>query len=169
MTARILHLERARGVHPRMLVLLLDWAKHGPFDIAVAMHGGVRTDPGVQTMLSGGGMSAASTLKVTPHGRAGALDLWPLGFLAYVPKSFGGTAARWGTWEGLPQLIRDQFAELGRFSKALGFKWGGDWVGKSYPNGDQPHHELADWQRLPFPPPTYEFPVELEALLASTH
>lgn len=169
MSARVLELQRARGVHPRMLVLLLEWAKRGTFDVVVAMHGGVRLDQGVQSMLSGGGMSAASTLKMTPHGRGGALDLWPAGFLSSVPTSFGGTAARWGTWEGLPQRVRDEFAELGRFSQALGYRWGGVWVGKSYPHGDQPHHELADWQRLPFPPPTYEFPVELEALLSSGH
>lgn len=158
---RVHQLERARGVHPRMLVLPSQWQKTGPFEIYVAMHGGLRVDEAVQADLSGAGMSAAATLRKTPHGRAGALDLCPLGFLAFVPESFGGTAKRWTPWEKLPQLIRDQFLVLGQFSERLGFKWGGRWVGKAYPNGDQPHHELPDWGRLPFPAPVYEFPSDL--------
>lgn len=150
-----------------MLVLLQQWQRLGPFEIVVGMHGGLRVDPSVQTLLSGGGMSAANSLRITPHGRAGALDLWPVLFLAHVPVSWGGTAKNWTSWEGLPQLVRDQFAAIGAFSEALGFKWGGRWVGKSYKNGDQPHHELPDWQRLPFPAPVYEFPSDLEALIVS--
>ncbi len=162
---KILHLERARGVHPRMLVLLQKWVVDGPFEIAVGLYGGLRTDPSVQTLLSGSGMSAANSLRVTPHGRGGALDLWPVTFLEHVPVASGGTAKRWTTWEGLPQLVRDQFAAIGSFSENLGFKWGGRWVGQSYKNGDQPHHELADWGRLPFPAPAYPFPADLEALV----
>lgn len=162
---KVHHLERAQGVHPRMLVLLQRWQLTGPFEIAVAMHGGLRSDEAVQVSLSGSGMSAANTLKKTPHGRGGALDLVPLGFLAFVPVAFGGTAKRWASWEELPQLIRDQFAIIGLFGEHLGFKWGGRWLGKQYPNGDQPHHELADWGRLPFPAPSYEFPADLAASL----
>lgn len=157
-------MELARGVHPRMLELLRQWRKRGPFELAVAMHGGLRADPGVQKMLSGGGMSAAGNLRVTPHGRGGAIDLCPLDFLAHVPLSFGGTAKRWSSWEELPPRLRGQFREIGLFSESLGFRWGGRWMGRSYPNGDQPHHELSDWQRLPFPPPAYEWPADLVAL-----
>lgn len=159
---KVYNLERAIGVHPRMLVLPREWQRRGLFDIYVALHGGLRVDEAVQKSLSGGGMSAATTLRVTPHGRGGALDLCPMGFLAFVPVSFGGTAKRWFGWDELPQLIRDQFKLIGLFSEALGFKWGGRWLGKAYPNGDQPHHELADWQRLPFPAPVYEFPADLK-------
>lgn len=163
---KVHHLERARGVHHRLLVLPQEWVKRGPFEIVVGWHGGLRTDPSVQAMLSGSGMSAANSLRVTPHGRAGGLDLWPLLFLDYVPTSWGGYARNWTTWEALPQLVRDQFALIGLFSENLGFEWGGRWVGKSYKNGDQPHHQLKDWQRLPFPPPAYPFPADLEALIA---
>lgn len=161
MTVRVHQWERLRGVHPRMLVLPHEWQAHGTFDIVVAMHGGLRVDEGVQSMLSGGGMSAANALIKTPHGRGGAVDLYPLGFLTYVPPSFGGTAKRWGTWEEVSPIVKAQFAELGAFSKKRGFAWGGDWVGKAYPNGDQPHHELRDWRRLPFPAPVYAWPAEI--------
>lgn len=164
---KIHHIERARGVHPRMLVLLQEWRKRGTFELVVGFHGGLRVDPTVQAMLSGAGMSAANNLRITPHGRGGALDLWPISFLAHVPRSWGGEARRWTTWPELPQLVRDQFAVIGVFSEGLGFKWGGRWVGHSYPNGDQPHHELADWQRLPFPAPVYEFPSDLVASSSS--
>ncbi len=164
---KVHHIERARGVQPRMLVLLREWEKRGPFEIMVGFHGGLRVEPAVQAMLSGGGFSAADSLKKTPHGRGGALDLWPVSFLEHVPRSWGGTAKQWTAWRDLPQLVRDRFAIIGVFSEGLGFKWGGRWVGKSYPNGDQPHHELADWGRLPFPAPVYEFPSDLEALASS--
>lgn len=160
---KVHHLDRARGVHPRMLVLVREWILRGPFEIVVGMHGGLRTDPAVQATLSGSGMSAANSLRVTPHGRGGALDLWPFSFLDHVPVASGGHAKRWTTWDGLPQLVRDQFGLIGIFSEILGFKWGGRWVGQSYRNGDQPHHELLDWGRLPFPAPVYEFPADLEA------
>ena len=161
---KVHRLELLRGVHPRVLELPRQWIKRGPFEIFVAMNGGLRISEKVQAGLSGTGMSAAATLRKTPHGRGGAADLCPLGFLAFTPVSYGGTAKRWASWDELPQLIRDQFTEIGKFSESLGLKWGGRWVGKSYPNGDQPHHELADWGRLPFPAPTYEFPADLEAL-----
>ena len=165
---KVHHLERAIGVHPRMLVLLSAWQQRGPFEIVVAMHGGLRTDERVQKMLSGGGMSAAGSLRKTPHGRGGALDLWPRTFLPYVPSSWGGTAKRWGTWPQLPALVKAQFAEIVAFSKGLGFRCGADWISHDYPNGDNPHHELPDWGRLPFPPPEYEWPSDLAAVCASS-
>jgi hypothetical protein len=162
---KIHQLERAKGVHPRMLVLLQEWLKRGPFEIVVGFHGGLRTDPAVQSMLSGGGMSAANSLRITPHGRGGALDLWPLIFLDHVPSSWGGHARRWSSWEELPHLVVEQFAGIVTFSEALGFTAGARWRSKSYANGDNPHHELHDWQRLPFPAPVYEFPADLAAAL----
>lgn len=164
---KVHRLELLRGVHPRMLELPRQWIKRGPFEIYVAKNGGLRVDESVQAGLSGTGMSAAATLKKTPHGRAGAADLCPLEFLDFTPVSYGGNAKRWSTWLELPQTLRDKFAIIGLFSEELGFKWGGRWVGKAYPYGDQPHHELADWGRLPFPAPGYEFPADLEALLSA--
>lgn len=165
---KVHHLDRARGVHPRMLVLLQEWVKRGPFEIVVGLNGGLRTDPTVQAMLSGNGMSAANNLRITPHGRGGALDLWPVSFLAHVPKSWGGEARRWTTWPELPPVVRDQFALIVTFSKGFGvYNQGADWVGRAYEHGDNPHHELKDWQRLPFPAPVYEFPADLEALTVS--
>lgn len=158
---KIHHLERARGVHPRMLVLLQAWQRRGTFEILVAVNGGLRADPAVQASLASTGMSAAKSLKSTPHGRGGALDIWPVSFLPFVPRNWGGTAQQWTTWRELPQKVRDDFAAIVKFSEALGFKCGARWVGKSYPDGDNPHHELADWGRLPFPAPVYEFPADL--------
>lgn len=164
---KVHRLDRARGVHPRMLELPRQLLKRCPFETVIAMHGGLRVDEALQKSLSGGGMSAATNLRITPHGRAGALDIWPLTFLAYVPTSWGGTAKRWATWEEVPQSVKNDFQHVGLISEGLGFRWGGRWVGKAYPNGDQPHHELPDWQRLPFPAPTYEFPADLEQLIVA--
>jgi hypothetical protein len=165
--SKVHHLERARGVHPRMLDLPRQWIARGPFEIAVALHGGLRADEALQAKLSGGGMSAAGSLIKTPHGRAAALDLVPIEFLLYVPVSFGGKARRWFGWDELPAELRAKFKEIGEFSEALGFEWGGRWLGKSFPNGDQPHHQLKGWTRLPFPAPAYAFPADLERHIAT--
>ena len=152
---RVHNRERAKGVNPRMLQLLDKWEAEGTHEVCVAVHGGLRVDQAVQSALSAGGMSAATTLKRTPHGRGGALDVYPLSFLPFVPVANGGTARRWGAWDELPQQVRDEFKAFGVFAEKHGYKWGGRWVGHDYPNGDQPHCELIDWQKLPFPPPIY--------------
>lgn len=162
---KVHRLQLARGVHPKMLELVRAWSAEGLFEIAVAKHGGLRADESTQTILSGSGMSAASSLKQTPHGRGAALDLVPLSFLDHTPSNFGGNAKRWTAWNDLPEKIKNQFLVIGTFSEKRGFKWGGRWLGRSYPNGDQPHHELPNWGALPFPPPAYAFPPDLEELI----
>lgn len=162
---KVHRLEFARGVNIKMLDLVRQWAKNGPFEIAVAKYGGLRTNESDQALLSGGGMSAAKGLIKTPHGRGAALDLCPLEFLSFVPTAFGGTARRWTSWDGLPAEVREKFTVIGKFSEALGYTWGGRWVGGAYPNGDQPHHELKGWQSLPFPAKAQPFPEDLEQML----
>jgi D-alanyl-D-alanine carboxypeptidase len=152
---QVLRRERARGVHPQLHALLDSWAAEGTHDVVIAVNGGVRTDPALQSKLAAEGFSAATTLKLTPHGRAAAVDVWPASFLEHVPVANGGTAKRWSTWAELPDQVRAEFKAFGIFAEERGFKWGGRWIGKSYPNGDQPHVEIANWQRLPFPPPIY--------------
>lgn len=147
--------DRSHGVHPGMLQLLDAWEKDGTHEVCVAVNGGLRSDPALQAALSAGGMSVATTLKRTPHGRGGALDVYPVSFLPFVPVANGGTAKRWAAWDELPQQVREEFRTFGVFAEKHGYKWGGRWIGHDYLNGDQPHTELLDWQMLPFPPPIY--------------
>lgn len=151
----VLHRERSAGVHPRLKALLDTWAAVGTHDVLVAPDGGLRTDEAVQASKAAVGQSNATTLRQTPHGRGGAVDVWPVSFLPHVPKSAGGTGARWVSWEMLPQQVRDEFAAFGGFAEHHGFRWGGRWRGAKFPNGDQPHVELDNWQTLPFPPASW--------------
>lgn len=162
---KVHRLAWAKGVHPRMLELVRQWGQRGPFEIAVAMNGGLRADESVQATLGAVGMSGAANLRKTPHGRGAALDLVPLDFLKHTPTSYGGTASRWSSWEELPQSVKDKFLQLVLFSEQLGYKCGARWMGRAFPNGDWPHHELPNWGALPFPPPRYDFPADLEALV----
>lgn len=151
----VLHLERATGIHPRLKSLLDIWATTGAHDVLIAPDGGLRTDEAVQAGKAASGQSNATSLRQTPHGRGGAVDVWPVSFLPYVPKQNGGTGARWVAWEHLPQQVRDEFHAFGDFAERHGFRWGGRFRGAKFPNGDQPHVELEDWQRLPFPPASF--------------
>ncbi|PZR07086.1 MAG: hypothetical protein DI536_28945 [Archangium gephyra] len=151
----VLHLERARGVHPDLRALLDEWAKHGSHDIVVAPNGGVRTDEKLQAQLAAGGSSKATTLRSTPHGRAAALDVWPVSFLPYVPAANGGTGKRWVSWENLPELVRREFHVFGLFAETQGFEWGGRWRDEVFKTGDQPHVQMKGWKTMPFPPPVF--------------
>lgn len=152
---KIHHRERSRGTNPKFGQLLDDWEREGEHDIVIAFDGGLRTDEARQAANAAAGMSQAPTLKKTPHGRGAALDVYPVEFLEHVPESHGGTAKRWTPWALLPDFIKAKFRAFGEFAEKRGFKWGGRWVGRAFPNGDQPHVELADWQRLPYPAPIY--------------
>ena len=149
---KVLHRERAVGVRADFADLLDDWERDGTHDVVIPPDGGLRLDEANQAAKAAIGLSAAKTLRSTPHGRGAALDVWPRDFLAHVPVSHGGTARRWTSWEKLPAEIREQFAAFGRFAEVRRFKWGGRWVSRTFPNGDQPHVELPNWQALPFPP-----------------
>lgn len=150
---RVLERARAAGVAPELVALLDAWDVSGPHAVLVAPYGGLRTTQEDQSKLAELGMSAATNLATTPHGRGAALDVWPVAFLAHVPRSWGGTASRWSTWDEVDEPIKAQFATFGAFAEARGLQWGGRWRSSKYPSGDQPHVELPNWQRLPFPPP----------------
>lgn len=149
--------ERLNGVHPLIRVdfVALMEAELG-FDTVVAPNGGLRTDAAKQAATAAAGMSNATTLKATPHGRGGAGDFYPLSFLPFVPVQFGGTGKAWVSWEKLPQQVRDEFAAIGVLAEKHGYEWGGRFKGPKFPNGDQPHVQIKGWQiYLPFPPPKY--------------
>ena len=148
--------ERLNGVHPSIRVDLVDaFEKELPFDVLVAPNGGLRTDEKAQAATAASGMSNATTLKSTPHGRAAAGDFWPVSFLPFVPAKHGGTGKAWVSWEKLPQKVRDEFAAMGAVGERHGYEWGGRFKGKTFPNGDQPHYQMKGWQLMPFPPPKY--------------
>lgn len=142
-SGRVRNRERAKGVYPVLQTLLDDWEREGTHDVEISpMHGGVRWTEDVQRELAGDGMSAADTLEKTPHGRAAALDIWPIGFAQYVN----------GRWEDVPAEIRARFQIFGEWAERKGFVWGGRFHSSTYPNGDQPHVEIRAWRTLPFPP-----------------
>lgn len=149
---RVAARERAAGVLPELHQLLDEWEASGPHEVIVAPLGGLRASSDDQAELAALGMSAATDLRSTPHGRGAALDVWPTSFLAYVPQSWGGTRANWASWEQVANPVKREFAVFGAFAEARGLKWGGRWRSAKYPNGDQPHVEIPGWTSLPFPP-----------------
>lgn len=128
---------RARGAHPAMLRLLDLWEQEGWFPITVAPEGGLRTDAAKQAGYCKAGLSNACTLDQTPHGRGGALDLWPVGFDPRIPL------------DQQPE-IRDAWQLFGAWGEAKGYRWGGRWTSPV----DYPHFELGYWSQLPYPPTT---------------
>jgi hypothetical protein len=157
-TGKVLMRSRADGVHPDLRALLDAWDSQGAHVVVVAPDGGLRTDPALQAGFAAGGMSGASTLATTPHGRGVGLDVWPVSFLPHVPVGSGGTASRWSSWAELPESVKAEFLAFGEFSEARGFKWGGRWRSAKFPNGDQPHVELPNWTRFPYPVPGGRYP-----------
>jgi len=142
---RVLQRENARGVHQDLQGLLDEWERVGTHQVLIPSSpwGGLRTSEADQASYAGDGYSAAATLRATPHGRGGGLDVWPVGFEHYVN----------GTWQAVPAELKQRFTDFGVFAELNGFVWGGRWRSASYPNGDQPHVELRNWRSLPFPPP----------------
>lgn len=142
---RVLQRENARGVHLELQGLLDAWELEGTHQVLIPSSpwGGLRTSEADQAGYAGGGLSGAATLSATPHGRGGALDVWPVEFIHYVN----------GTWAAVPELVKQKFATFGAFAEARGFVWGGRWRSATLPNGDQPHVEMRAWRSLPFPPP----------------
>lgn len=145
-SGRVLNRTRARGVRRELQELLDAWELYGTHQVTIPASpwGGLRTSEADQAGYAAGGMSGASTLASTPHGRGAALDVWPVGFEAHVN----------GTWEAVPDDIKGKFLAFGLFAESRGFTWGGRWRSSSMPNGDQPHVEIAAWRTLPFPPPS---------------
>lgn len=141
----VLQRDVALGVRLELQELLDEWERVGTHKVIIPTHpwGGLRTSESDQASYADGGMSAAATLRTTPHGRGGGLDVWPEDFPHYVN----------GTWDAVPAYIKQQFEDFGVFAELHGFVWGGRWRSATYPNGDQPHVELRNWRELPFPPP----------------
>lgn len=144
----------AAGVHPSLIALLDLWDKEGWFPVRVSSwSGGLRTDAAAQAAQAAGGLSNATTLKQTPHGRGAALDIWPLGF---NPNA--------ATLSEQPEAM-DRMYQFAEWAKSKGgFVAGKDWVNfkttpaqkaGADPAGDWPHLEIANWQSLPYPPPNY--------------
>jgi len=133
----------ARGALSQPLEAFLDWwAWNGPHDVLVAPNGGVRLVESVQEQFAATGQSNARTLASTPHGRGGAVDLWPVEFEAMANRL---------RWDQVPAETRDRFRIQGEAGEAFGLRWGGRWASATFPNGDQPHIEDPNWQALPFP------------------
>lgn len=150
--ARVLNRSAAYGVHPELKKFLDVWEERGPFDVEIGQiagypGGGLRTaaDAAGQAAACAVNLSNACDLASTPHGRGGALDLWPVGF-GFNPGM---------SWEQWTPEIKQAFQDIGEFAEAYGLTWGGRWRSDKMPHGDQPHVELKYWRSLPFPPPDY--------------
>lgn len=142
---RVRNRGNAAGVHPSLQALLDEWERYGSHDVMIPSSpwGGLRTSEAQQAGYAQGGMSDATTLASTPHGRGAAIDVWPVEFPLYVS----------GTWAAVPDAVKAKFAAFGDFAEARGFTWGGRWRSASMPNGDQPHVEIKNWRAMPYPPP----------------
>lgn len=144
---RVLARERADGVHPELKALLDAWEHEGTHVVVVAggptwpYSGGLRTDE-EQSAAHAGGLSNASNLKDTPHGRGAALDIWPAGF---NPNA---------DFTAQPHM-RALMADFGTWAESYGLVWGGRWKTATWPDGDMAHVELKNWRSLPYPPPDY--------------
>jgi hypothetical protein len=151
---RVGFIEHATGVHPALRGLLGEWNRVGGHTVVVApgdvaswpYPGGVRTDEAGQVAAAGAGLSKATTLRDTAHGRGAALDVWPDGFDPH--RGFD-------TQPGLEHLFR----VFGEWAEAQSVQVGGDvwnftWGGR-WKKPDLPHVEIFGWRSLPFPPPFY--------------
>ena len=141
----VVNRSAAEGVTLTMQHLLDLWEVEGDFPVMVATPfagfpgGGLRTaaDAAGQQAACEGGLSHACTLAQTPHGRGGALDIWPVGF---DPLQ---------TFDAQPYMFT-LMKQFGQWAQSKGYTWGGTWSTPDYP-----HVEESDWQSLPFPPPEY--------------
>lgn len=136
---QIVYRQRADGVDGRLQAFLDDWSRNGLFDIGIGMDGGVRTDALKQMNYFLAGKSKAKFLSETPHGRGGAVDVYPI----INGKWRGATTA-----DGNLPEVRALFKQIADFAKSRhGLKWGGDFT--SFYDG--PHLEVPDWKKLPMP------------------
>lgn len=143
--SKITNRSAANGVSFQMQALLDLWEAQGWFTVSIATPfagfpgGGLRTasDAAGQQAACEGGLSNACTLSTTPHGRGGALDIWPLGFNPLL------------TFDAQPGML-DLMTQFGQWAQSQGYTWGGAWTTPDYP-----HVEEKDWTSLPYPPPNY--------------
>lgn len=159
---KVLTIENARDLHPRLLALLEDWNVNGshvvfvpgPADLEplgfppAGLRDGAKA-AAQQAATAAAGGSAASSLSSTPHGprmfqgkKVGwAVDVWPLGFNPLQ------------SWERTPQLVKDQFRTFAEFARDRHqLIAGAFWKSDTFPNGDQPHIEVPGWRTAPLPP-----------------
>jgi hypothetical protein len=136
---KVFHRERAEGVDARLLFFLDWWESAGPFHLAVAASGGLRTDAMQAALYSRGRtlpgpiVTHARTAADTAHGHGGALDLYPV-----VPTADGlRVAAILEEWK--------LYEQLGTLAKRQGLRWGGDFSNLK----DGPHLEVLNWRDLP--------------------
>lgn len=140
-TGKVRGRSRAAGVDPRLLEFLTGWEVVGGFPILVA--DGLRTDPAKQLAYFEAGNSRARTLDQTPHGRGGAVDLWPADFNPNVRVT---------------AEVYEKFLAIGIAAENAGLEWGGRWTNAFRPSdmnpfgGDLPHVQVRNWASLPFPP-----------------
>lgn len=151
LSIRVRNRKRLNGtLDPRLMAFLDWWDAHGPFMVTVGVDGGWRADEAKQASLYAQGRTApgsivtnAKTLADTPHGRRGAVDLWP-----YKPESVAaGTFVPDFDVERPETLAR--YRAMGEAGKRMGLVWGGDFKTLR----DLPHFEVPDWRSLPYPPP----------------
>jgi hypothetical protein len=155
LSSRAGHRENLRGVHPALVWLYDKWGAEGTHDAVIApgddgnwpYPGGLRTDASSQADAAAGGLSKATTLEQTPHGRGAAIDVWPKGFDPHRGFNVAGQLP------GAELLMRafGEWAEVQVHPDGWRYRWGGHF-------GDEPHIELLDWESLPFPPPDYGAP-----------
>lgn len=150
---RVGHIECADGTHPGLRALLRAWCDAGTHDVDVAPAstdwtppGGLRTDESEQAAAASSGLSNATTLATTPHGRGCALDVWPVDF---------NPRRGFDTQPGMEQMMRlfgewaeNQVVTVDGVTST--FTWGG-----RFSRPDLPHVEIKGWQHLPYPPPAY--------------
>lgn len=145
--ANVFNREVANGVHPDLQRLLDLWEQEGSFDVTVAS--GVRTQA-QQSAAYNAGLTRASDVSTTPHGRGAALDIHPSGF---------NPNACFASQPGMLDLMN----AFGQWAEQQGFTWGGRFSGYYSPackdidnvTGDRPHVEIKNWQSLPYPLPDY--------------
>lgn len=153
-TGRVGHIEHAKGTHPALRGLLRGWDSVGTHEVDVAPAdtdwtptGGLRTSDAEEAAAAAAGLSHATTLSQSPHGRGCALDVWPRGF---------NPRRGFDSQPGMEQMMR-LFGEWAQNQAVTvdgvtyTFTWGGSWKTLV----DLPHVELKGWQHMPFPPPDY--------------
>lgn len=144
-------IEHAAGVHPALRALLGEWNRNGSHEISVApadtnwpTPGGVRTDAEQQAADYRAGLTRASTLDQTAHGRAAAIDVWPKGFNPRRGFDSQPTMEHlfrvFGEWAERQVVVLDEVEY--RFN----------WLDEIT---DLPHVEIIGWRALPYPPPDY--------------
>lgn len=128
--------SRCNTVDQRLQAFLDGWAKDGPFGLFVPVDGARRTDEALQAKLYAEKRSNAKTLAETPHGRGGALDLYPVvdGKTLGLGDPQGAAMAEYLRYAGV----------IAARAKLAGFKWGGDFKSLK----DWPHVEVPDWKTV---------------------